>query len=103
MVIELTRRGFARGEFIDLYGSECSIQESSLATEAALWLGINSANPQIMASQTSQGGNGWVPYSIPEEVLLTTRMHLTQDMAATLIPLLQHFVDTGELPSTDAP
>lgn len=69
--------------------------------EGAIWLGVNNADPQILARLTPEGGNGWVPYPIPDEVLLTTRMHLTQDMAAALIPVLQHFVETGELPTNE--
>jgi len=72
-----TDRGFIVGEFKDRYGFEASIQESSLATEACLWLGQSNC-PKCEAP---------------------TRMHLTQEMAAALIPLLQHFVETGELPT----
>ncbi|BCH33205.1 hypothetical protein MesoLjLc_51350 [Mesorhizobium sp. L-8-10] len=63
-----TNRGFAVGKFIDRYGAPCSIQKSSIATEDCIWLGIDN-----------------------------NRMHLTQDMAAALVPLLQTFVATGEL------
>ena len=69
MDISPTQRGFMRGEFIDRYGAKCSIQESSLATEACIWLGTEK-----------------------------DRMHLTQDHAKELIPLLRHFVKTGCLP-----
>jgi len=72
--IAMTQRGFLRGEFVDRYGEQCSIQESSLATEAALWLGVDER-----------------------------RMHLTQGMAASLVPLIAHFVDTGQLPRGHAP
>lgn len=99
-----TARGFSRLTFSDRYGAECSIQMSSLATEAAIWFGINDAQPQIMASDAlkmgfSTGGQttGWVPYKVPDEVLLSTRMHLTREQVAALIPVLQHFVDTGEV------
>ena len=50
-----------------------------------------------MASKTPEGGTGWVPFSIPEDVLLTTRMHLNREGAKKLIELLQDFVDTGSL------
>lgn len=62
-------RGFLKGKFKDRYGVECSIQKSSLATEDCIWLGT-----------------------------VVDRMHLTQEMVAELLPLLQHFVETGELP-----
>ncbi|MEK4355176.1 hypothetical protein MKX41_30775 [Paenibacillus sp. FSL R5-0475] len=92
-----TNRGFAIIEFEDLYGDKCSIQKSSLATEDAIWIGVSDANPQIMASQTPQGGTGWVPYAIPEGVLLSTRMHINQDQAKEIIEVLQRFVDTGDI------
>lgn len=98
-----TARGFAFGEFTDLYGHECSIQKSSLATDDALWIGINDAAPKVMACEAHRCGVatdekcGWVDYPIPNEVLLHTRMHLSREQATELIPVLQHFVDTGEL------
>jgi hypothetical protein len=38
-----------------------------------------------------------VPWPVPKEVALSSRMHLTQEMVAALLPLLQHFAETGEL------
>lgn len=93
-----TSRGFGLIEFADRYGDKCSIQKSSLATENAIWFGIDDASPQIMASKTQEGGTGWVPFKIPEDVLLTTRMHLTQDHVKELLPILTIFAETGELP-----
>jgi len=92
-----TQRGFKLIEFIDLYEKKCNIQKSSLATEDAIWFGVENANPQIMASKTEKGGTGWVDYAIPEDVFLTTRMHLTREQVEILIPVLQKFVDTGEI------
>lgn len=103
-----TNRGFDLVKFVDLYGAKCSLQKSSLALVDAIWLGIDDAAPKIMASQARTHGvetretTGWVPYPIPDAVLLTTRMHLTRDQVAVLLPILQHFVDTGELDSTKA-
>lgn len=93
-----THRGFGLIQFKDYYDAECSIQKSSLATEDAIWLGVDDANPQIMASKVVAGGTGWIPYEIPKDVLLTTRMHLTQDQVKTLLPILTAFAETGELP-----
>ena len=92
-----THRGFKLIEFKDRYGAECNIQESSLATEHAIWFGVADADPKIMASKTIEGGTGWVKYLIPDDVLLTTRMHLTRDQVKELMPILQKFVDTGEI------
>ena len=99
-----TSRGFAYGEFEDRYGAKCSIQKSSLAFEDCIWLGVDDAKPQIMASQAKAFGVdttetcGWVPYPVPKEVSLTTRMHLTQDMARVLAKQLSYFAKHGELP-----
>lgn len=98
-----TSRGFMLGSFVDLGGQNCSIQESSRATSAAIWLGVDDANPVIMRSDAKKLGietdatGGWVPYPIPQEVLLHTRMELNQEQAQALIVALQKFVDTGEL------
>lgn len=94
----VTGRGFDIIEFNDLYGEKCNIQKSSLATEDAIWVGVESANPQIMASKTIEGGTGWVKYDIPDDVLLTTRMHLSQEQVQYLLPILQVFAETGDLP-----
>lgn len=93
-----TNRGFDIIEFKDKHGTECSIQKSSLATEDAIWIGVDNANPQIMASKVREGGTGWIPYEIPQGVLLTTRMHLTREQVKELLPILTVFAETGELP-----
>lgn len=95
-VSKVTERGFSVVEFCDRYDCRCSIQKSSLATEEAIWFGVADPNPH-MASKTSQGGTGWVPYAMPDDVSIITRMHLTRKQVAELLPVLQHFVDTGKV------
>jgi hypothetical protein len=102
--IRRTLRGFSTGEFDDRYGLECSIQKSSIATEDCIWLGINNAKPEIMASDAIRLGIdnkgetvGWVPYEVPGEVLMHTRMHLSQENVRSLLPLLIKFAVTGEI------
>lgn len=68
-VIEAGRRGLRRAEFVDCDGRPCIIMESSLATERAIRLGKRDLD----------------------------KMHLTQEQVAALLPLLQRFVETGEL------
>jgi len=94
-----TGRGFQHMQFHDRYGAKCSLQESSLATEAAIWFGIDDADPKIMARDYPEAGqtNGWVTYPIPDNVLLSTRMHLTQTQVRELLPYLQHFAEYGEM------
>ncbi|ERL01841.1 hypothetical protein O999_20915 [Pseudomonas putida LF54] len=103
IVPSATGRGFALLEFSDFYGARCNVQLSSLVEPKAIWLGVEDAEPKIMASQAAAFGvvtketNGWVPYPIPEQVLLTTRMHLSREQVAALLPVLQRFAATGEV------
>lgn len=89
---EPTCRGFSYKQFIDRYGILCSIQKSSLATEDAIWFGVENPNPQIL-----DANKGWIEFPIPKEVLLSTRMHLTKEMVKSLLPILQKFAETGEI------
>jgi len=100
--LDVTNRGFGIIKFVDRYGETYSLQESSLATERAIWLGpvgrVNVLTP----------GKGWKNVDLNEalnvpkrgSVLVHSRMHLTQPMAEELIGLLQHFVEHGGLPET---
>jgi hypothetical protein len=110
--VELTARGLEVVKFTDCYGATCSLQASSLAHyekpgTSAVWLGCEDAAPKVMASQakavgvTTQETCGWVPYPIPEEVQLTTRMHLTREQVASLISHLQNWLgsDSFETPN----
>ena len=72
-------RGFLEGSFIDRYGAECSIQKSSLAFEDCIWLGCNHETVD------------------PQGRPCGARMHLTREMVSDIIPLLERFVETGEL------
>ena len=66
---ELAGRGFYGYDFVDIYGQKCSIQESSLADEYAIWFGEHE-----------------------------NRMHLNQEAVKKLLPLLVHFCEKGKLP-----
>jgi hypothetical protein len=81
ITIKANERGFLSGDFQDLNGILCSIQRSSLATDNAIWLGVHPAPDE-------HEKRGYGP----------TRMHLNRQGVAALLPLLQHFVETGELP-----
>lgn len=103
MIPTKTARGFALIEFTDRYGVKCSLQKSSLASEDAIWFGVDDPEPKIMASEAAELGvvtdqlNGWVPYPIPGQVQLSTRMHLTREQVRELLPHLKAFADTGEI------
>lgn len=76
IVLGKTDRGFSYGMWTDRYGSVCSIQDSSLATEECIWLGVHTPFP---------GATG------------ICRMHLTRAMAEALLPILHRFVETGSI------
>ena len=98
-----TERGFPVGSFKDFYNEDCSIQISSIAGPRCIWFGIDKVNPIVMASQAESVGvktdktTGWVEYLIPEEVLLHSRMHLSQEQVKELLPTLIKFAETGEI------
>jgi hypothetical protein len=102
--MEKTSRGFDYTEFKDDYGTKCSLQKSSSAMTDRVWFGVNDVNPQIMALDairlgypTNGHANGWVPFDVPQEVMFTDRMHLSQETLHELMPALEEFIDTGEL------
>jgi hypothetical protein len=75
--IDQTSRGFNVGTFVDRYGSTCSVQDSSLASEAAIWLGVD------------------VPFEGCHDG--SVRMHLTKPMVKDLLTYLNNFVDQGTI------
>ena len=105
--IKTSERGFQRAEFLDYYKTKCSIQKSSLADRQCIWFGTHEIKPLIMSSDAIRLGlrertfdendNGWVDFEIPKEVAISTRMHLDRKQVQKLLPILQHFVETGEL------
>jgi len=117
-----TNRGFEIVNFEDEYNLPCSIQESSRAVcENAdgsvddplgwIWLGIDDGKPEILGREALKLGmklpegteflngqpTGWVPYPLPKEVLLHTRMHLNEKQVRRLVKHLQHWLDTGSI------
>jgi hypothetical protein len=90
MKIKKTERGFKYAEFTDRYGAKCSIQNSSLATEDAIWLGLDDPKPRILIK-----GEGWKDVKLPEDAYTNGRMHLTKEIVKELLPYLHQFVERG--------
>jgi len=88
--ITKTPRGFSIAKFNDRYGQQCSIQKSSLATEDAIWLGVDVGfkPDHLKASPAESNGPTFV---------MNARMHLTQSMVKHLLPMLTKFAKTGGL------
>ncbi len=72
--IHPTERGFLLLDWTDDHGQACSIQESSADPLDRIWLGVTES-----------------------------RMHLTQEDALALIPILAIFAVTGKLPCIAKP
>lgn len=81
-------RGFARATMTDHNGETVVIQESSLADEPAIWLGVEGS---------AHVGPPWQRMTLPDGALIIDRAHLTVGMVRTLLPLLERFVATGQL------
>lgn len=86
-----TERGFELLQFQDDNNEYCDIQRSSSAEEDKIWIGIHDPQPIILASKTEKGGTGWVDYPIPEEVMISHRMHLTRKQSISLALKLLRF------------
>lgn len=96
-----TERGFRVLRFPDRSGDTCSLQKSSIATEDCVWFGADDANPQMFVPH---GNPLWRPMPLPKlpdggTFLFSTRMHLSRKQVEQLLPHLQHFAETGELPT----
>ena len=100
-------RGFSRMDFTDRYGEQCSLQKSSLATEDAIWLGVNEPKLMEFYPAPRETDEAWfdvtqeamekVKHRPQNEMHLSGRMHLTRDMVKILLPYLYNFVNRGEL------
>ena len=94
MELKQTSRGFDYSKFNDGYGLECSIQKSSSAMDDYIWLGID--KPKLTVFQDASKGK-YIEMEMPENFSVDSRMHLNREQVAELLPLLQKFVETGEL------
>lgn len=105
--VKTTARGFELIAFKDIYGTPCSLQQSSIVLDdwgcggSAIWLGTDDAMPVVLWGDAAKVGiktdatSGWVPYPIPPEVSLRTRAHLNREQVQELIVHLQAWLDTG--------
>jgi len=115
--LKRTPRGFEYIEFNDGNGHQCTVQQSSAVGDCEgamenpgssfLWLGLEDAKPQILASQAADLGVetnetcGWIPYPVPAQVMFNTRMHLHRDHVVDLVEVLQRWLATGSLEATE--
>lgn len=98
MKLTQTGRGFNVYKFKDSYGESCSLQMSSSAMEPKIWLGTDNPKLMMMASKGQKDGRGWITIPVHEDLhIMPTRMHLTIDQVKELLPILQKFVETGDI------
>lgn len=77
-------RGYAYVDFKDVYGQECSLQQSS-GIDPGLWIGVDNTGPNIAGPQGTR--NEYV----------SCRMLLNPDQAKALIPILVRFAESGSI------
>ena len=104
--IKIDKRGFKLITFKDRSNKDCSLQISSLE-EDAIWLGVNDAEPKILAQDAidiglrkptyDEGDNGWMSIDVPKEITFNTRMLLTRKQIKALLPYLKTFAKTGDI------
>lgn len=78
-----TERGFEGWRFRDRYGQFCSLQNSSLATEGAIWFGVENTGPNLDGPSGKRN----------EQIM--ARMHLTRKQIQDLLPILHEFAEKG--------
>lgn len=92
-----TSRGFYYYNFKDTRGNKCSLQESSNAMKECIWIGADEIG--LSKFDPNEGWSDVIleqnPYGIHH--VANNRVELDQETVAKLIPLLQKFVDTGQL------
>ncbi len=105
-----TARGFAHLAFEDSHNVKCSIQNSSLAEEDAIWFGVVDANPKILKDgvwepvviKNERGGRDVLGNPIPitgfgKDILIATRMHLTRTYVKKLVKEMNRWLNKGIL------
>lgn len=105
MRIRKTKRGFGRIEFKDYEGIECSLQQSSLATTNAIWLGMNKPEIKEFYPIPRETEESWfdvedlspLKHRPQNEIITYSRMHLTQKQVKRLLPHLIAFAETGSI------
>ena len=99
MRLKKTPRGFSIREFTDYNGGKCRIQKCSLATEDCIWLGASKLRVQefVAFRQPSAWKDVEFANTLEHHFVGNEAMHLSRKQVKKLIPILQKFVDTGEI------
>ena len=94
-----TPRGFGIRYFKDHNDVECSIQTSSIASDDAIWLGATEIGLKEFIAYRSP--SAWKNIELEQTVthhhVANTRMHLTRKQVEKILPILEKFVETGDI------
>lgn len=102
-----TQRGFPFLEFTPRTWHRCYLQKSSWAEGSAIVLGVKKPKSRVLARNAAAVGittaetTGWVPYPIPKQVYVDGPVFLSREDLKRLMPALQYFLATGEVPTAD--
>lgn len=103
MSTETTERGFAFVKFNDMNGVACKIQKSSIATDDAIWFGAEKIGLQEFVAFRQPA---WQEVELEQNerhhYIANNSMHLSRDQLRELLPILQRFVETGEVLSGES-
>ena len=93
-MITKTERGFCVEKFFDSQGTKCSLQESSLATDYAIWFGPKDAEPTLngVPAEPLINLKRLPDFDDKGNILISTRMHLTEKLTRPIIKCLKIFL-----------
>jgi hypothetical protein len=105
-------RGFSKVVFKDSHDKQCEILCSSAIDDtdrgwdnpgtSYLHIGLSGPEPIVLCANAEKVGLqpassvGWQPYPIPDDVFISTSMHLSREQVAGLIVRLQEWLDNGK-------
>lgn len=92
-----TERGFDFYSFTDFNREKCTLQKSSSGNDELVWLGVEGK----VLRESGIEGVGMIPVPLNDQFLIVARMHLNREMVRQLLPMLQSFVETGEIVRPD--
>lgn len=94
---EVSNRGYSHITFTDTHGLVGTVTESSAVGRLpCIHFGVKDPKVKVMASTLNSHGTGWVDIT-PEGASIDSTLHLNTDQIKLLIPILQNFVETGEV------
>jgi hypothetical protein len=93
---DVTAKGSPIVEFKDHYDIECTIQQCTIGSRDAIWVGVSERKSQIPRYYE---GKIRIPFDTEiDQASDAKRMYLTKKEVKQLLPVLKHFAKYGNLP-----